>query len=250
MASIWGKCLTDFISVRHFPFSLHPGIDISRLISLVSRSKASLALKGHKDTRQFMTRPVPYYKYLCLICNSYPTESDCFSLQCTEPENGVQEVKPGQATKCSQSPVTSVSSEDEIGAVLEPAHLDSNTTGSNLKFLGWNKLNTRYSSVGDLDKDGAKSSIRSHEGHWVRGSVRHMELWALKDALNFAISLDIVNMEIQHNATNVICLTENIENKSLSNHLFSSIFREFQQTIMKRAFNETSVLMRWLWYGE
>ncbi|XP_017624705.1 uncharacterized protein LOC108468326 [Gossypium arboreum] len=50
-----------------------------------------------------------------------------------EPKNGVQEVKPGQATKCSQSPVTSVSSEDEIRVVLELAHLDSNTTGSNLK---------------------------------------------------------------------------------------------------------------------
>ncbi|KAH1108517.1 hypothetical protein J1N35_012285 [Gossypium stocksii] len=55
-------------------------------------------LKGHKDARQFMTGPVPYYKDLCLICNPYPDESDCFSLQCTEPENGVQEVKPGQAT--------------------------------------------------------------------------------------------------------------------------------------------------------
>ncbi|XP_040931807.1 uncharacterized protein [Gossypium hirsutum] len=54
MASIWGKCLSDFISVRHFPFPLHlgnhllPGTDISRLISLVSTSKASLALENQK----------------------------------------------------------------------------------------------------------------------------------------------------------------------------------------------------------
>ncbi|PPS19078.1 hypothetical protein GOBAR_AA01484 [Gossypium barbadense] len=76
------------------------GTDISRLISLVSTSKASLALEV-----------IIFF----------------------QPKNGVQEVKPGQATKCSQSPVTSVSSEDEIRVVLELAHLDSNTTRSNLK---------------------------------------------------------------------------------------------------------------------
>ncbi|TYJ21211.1 hypothetical protein E1A91_A08G049800v1 [Gossypium mustelinum] len=119
-------------------------------------------IKGHKDARQFMTRPMPYYKYLCLICNSYPDESDCFSLQCTEPENGVQEVKPGQATKCSQSPVTSVSSEDEIGAVLEPAHLDSNTTGSNPKCKRQpeNRLNSAHTKKSRGEDDGMASALR------------------------------------------------------------------------------------------
>ncbi|KAG4132726.1 hypothetical protein ERO13_D08G051332v2 [Gossypium hirsutum] len=35
-----------------------------------------------------------------------------------------------------------------------------------LMFLGWHKLNTDDSSVGDSDKDRAKSSLRGHEGHW------------------------------------------------------------------------------------
>ncbi|KAK5811216.1 hypothetical protein PVK06_026540 [Gossypium arboreum] len=92
--------------------------DISRLISLVSTSKASLALEF--ETKSF-------------IRSGWVKTSVFRLLLFFEPKNGVQEVKPGQATKCSQSPVTSVSSEDEIRVVLELAHLDSNTTGSNLK---------------------------------------------------------------------------------------------------------------------
>ncbi|KAH1108518.1 hypothetical protein J1N35_012286 [Gossypium stocksii] len=129
-------------------------------------------------------------------------------------------------------------------SMLSPHQSNESQSPPLCRFLGWHKLNTGDSSVGYSDKDGAKSSIRSHGGHWVRGSVRHMELWALKDALHFAKSLDIVNMKIQLNATNVICLIKNIVNKSVSNRLFSSLFREFQQRTMKRAFNETSVLMR------
>ncbi|GMJ01330.1 hypothetical protein like AT4G02210 [Hibiscus trionum] len=106
-------------------------------------------IKGHKDARQFMTRPVPYYKELCLICKSqYPDESDCFALQFSEPDNVVQEVMPQlplQAAKCSQSPVASVSSEDEIGDLLEPACLDSNTTESNSNYK--RQLENKSSSV-------------------------------------------------------------------------------------------------------
>ncbi|MBA0708634.1 hypothetical protein Golax_023731, partial [Gossypium laxum] len=146
-------------------------------------------------------------------------------------------------------------------SMLSPHQSNESQSPPLCRFLGWHKLNTNDSSVGDSDKDRAKSSLRGHEGHWVRGSVRLrvsldgrciylrvvLELWA---ALHLAKSLDIVNVEIQLNATNVISLIKNIVNKSLSNHLFSSIFREFQQTTMKHAFKETSVLMRWLRYGE
>ncbi|GMI74017.1 hypothetical protein like AT4G02210 [Hibiscus trionum] len=103
-------------------------------------------IKGHKDARQFATRPVPYYKDLCFICNSpYPDESDCFALQCSEPENVVREVKLQLETKCSQSPVASVSSEDETGDLLEPACLDSNTAGSNRNYKC--RLENKSSSV-------------------------------------------------------------------------------------------------------
>ncbi|XVF80623.1 hypothetical protein PTKIN_Ptkin15bG0088700 [Pterospermum kingtungense] len=105
-------------------------------------------IKGHKDVRQFMTRPVPYYKDLCSICNDPDLdENDCFSLQCLESQNGVQEVNPLRAGKSSQSPTASVSSEDEVGDVLEPVHLGSKTVGSNPKYKRHleNHLNSEHS---------------------------------------------------------------------------------------------------------
>ncbi|XVF22151.1 hypothetical protein REPUB_Repub12eG0148900 [Reevesia pubescens] len=117
-------------------------------------------IKGHTDARQFMTRPVPYYKDLCLICNyPDPDESDCFSLQCLEPQNGVKEVKPRQASKSSQSPTASVSSEVEIGDVLEPAHMGSKTNGSNPKYKRQleNQLNSTHSKK-SRGEDGCMAS--------------------------------------------------------------------------------------------
>ncbi|XVE73371.1 hypothetical protein DITRI_Ditri11bG0112700 [Diplodiscus trichospermus] len=108
--------------------------DDSRQMVTADDSTWQEYIKGHTDARQFMSRPVPYYKDLCLICsNQDPDESDCFSLQCLEPENGIQELKPRQAARSSQSPAASVSSEDEIGDVLESANVGSKTIGSNLK---------------------------------------------------------------------------------------------------------------------
>ncbi|KAF2601030.1 hypothetical protein F2Q68_00009668 [Brassica cretica] len=34
-------------------------------------------IKAHRDARQFMTRPIPYYKDLCVVCGD-SEESDCF----------------------------------------------------------------------------------------------------------------------------------------------------------------------------
>lgn len=71
-------------------------------------------MQRHTDARQFMTRPMPYFKDLCMICG-FPNidESDCFSIQDLEIQNGVREVKN------SQSPVGSISTEDEVGYLLE-----------------------------------------------------------------------------------------------------------------------------------
>ncbi|KAK9002210.1 hypothetical protein V6N11_024896 [Hibiscus sabdariffa] len=120
-------------------------------------------IKGHKDARQFMTRPVPYYKDLCLICNSqYPDESDCFALQCSEPDSLVRDVMPLPAANCSQSPIASVSSEDEIGDLLEPACLDSNTTGSNSNYKRQleNKSSCVHSKKSRSEDDSMASALR------------------------------------------------------------------------------------------
>ncbi|KAE8701999.1 two-component response regulator ARR2-like [Hibiscus syriacus] len=119
-------------------------------------------IKGHKDARQFMTRPVPYYKDLCSICNSsYPDERDCVALQCSEPENVVQEVKPVQAAKSSQSPVASISSEGEIGYLLDPACLDSNTgSNANNKRQLENKSSSIHSKKSRSEYDSMASALR------------------------------------------------------------------------------------------
>ncbi|XP_022757921.1 L10-interacting MYB domain-containing protein isoform X2 [Durio zibethinus] len=120
-------------------------------------------IKGHTDARQFMTRPVPYYKDLCLICSDlYPDESDRFSLQCVEPQNGVLEMKPRVATKSSQSRAASVSSEDEIGDVLEPATVGSRTIGSNLKYKRQleNQLNATHSKKSRGEDDRMATALR------------------------------------------------------------------------------------------
>ncbi|KAI9182428.1 hypothetical protein LWI28_025255 [Acer negundo] len=81
-------------------------------------------VKKHTDARQFMTRPMPYFKDLCMICG-FPNvdESDCFSIQDLEIQNGVQEVKN------SESPVAY--SEDGVGYLLESAHMGSKTNTKN-----------------------------------------------------------------------------------------------------------------------
>ncbi|GLT56224.1 hypothetical protein SLA2020_292840 [Shorea laevis] len=91
-------------------------------------------IKKHADARQFMTRPVPYYKDLRVICrDGNADDSDCFSPQCLEPQNEVQGEKSHGSGKRSQSPAESVSSEDQVGNTLEPGHRLSKTAGSNMK---------------------------------------------------------------------------------------------------------------------
>ncbi|XP_044502905.1 uncharacterized protein LOC123223672 isoform X2 [Mangifera indica] len=82
-------------------------------------------VKTHTDARQFMTRPVPYFKDLCVICGDVSVdESDCFSIQDLEMQN-VHEVKFHGVPNNSQSPVASISCEDEVGDFLESAHAGS-----------------------------------------------------------------------------------------------------------------------------
>ncbi|XWS36141.1 hypothetical protein CRYUN_Cryun20dG0059200 [Craigia yunnanensis] len=96
------------------------------------------------------------------VCDPDPDESYCFSLQRLEPQNGVQEVKPRRTAKSSQSPVASVSSEDEIGDVLEPAYLDSKTIGSNPKYKRQleNQLNSAHSKKLRVEDDSMASALR------------------------------------------------------------------------------------------
>ncbi|XP_031288021.1 L10-interacting MYB domain-containing protein [Pistacia vera] len=91
-------------------------------------------VKTHTDARQFMTRPVPYFKDLCVICgDSSLDESDCFSIQEIEMQKEVHEVKFLGGPNDSQSPVASNSCEDEVGYFLESAHAGSKSVVSSSK---------------------------------------------------------------------------------------------------------------------
>ncbi|XP_065860417.1 L10-interacting MYB domain-containing protein [Euphorbia lathyris] len=87
-------------------------------------------IKMHTDARQFMTRPVPYYKDLCKICcDQNFDESDCFSAQCLELQNDLQLPRTSQSCR---SPAESASIEDEIDA-LESADTSSKSVLLNQK---------------------------------------------------------------------------------------------------------------------
>ncbi|EXB95722.1 hypothetical protein L484_007472 [Morus notabilis] len=57
-------------------------------------------IKAHTDARQFMTRPVPYYKELCVICDPSSDERECSSGQDLDQQNDEDDAR---------SPATSVS---------------------------------------------------------------------------------------------------------------------------------------------
>jgi ribonuclease HI len=71
--------------------------------------------------------------------------------------------------------------------------------------LGWFKLNTDGASLGNPGLAGGGGVIRNHLGDWVGGFSRAIgvttnvqaELRALKDGLNLAIDLGILNLEIE-----------------------------------------------------
>jgi ribonuclease HI len=71
--------------------------------------------------------------------------------------------------------------------------------------LGWFKLNTDGSSLGNLGLAGGGGVIRNHVGDWVGGFSRAIsittsvqaELRAFKDGLNLAIDLGILNLKIE-----------------------------------------------------
>ncbi|XP_023514334.1 L10-interacting MYB domain-containing protein isoform X1 [Cucurbita pepo subsp. pepo] len=76
-------------------------------------------IKAHTDARQFMTRPVPYYKDLCVICDPSFDEREC------SPGQGIEQHHDAEDGKLSigfQSPITSVSSEEQASE-KESTHL-------------------------------------------------------------------------------------------------------------------------------
>lgn len=78
-------------------------------------------MQDHTDARQFMTRPIPYYKDLCTICDSSFDERDRSSGQDLEQQDK-EDPRSSGGLNSIHSPTASVSSEDNVGDVLESDH--------------------------------------------------------------------------------------------------------------------------------
>ena len=118
--------------------------------------------------------------------------------------------------------------------------------------MGWFKLNTDGSSLGNLGLAGGGGVIRNHVGDWVGGFSRAIgittsvqaELRALKDGLNLAIDLGILNLEIEMDS---LVAVECINSITTPNVFLSTIVSDcrslmegFEMCSLKHIFREAN----------
>jgi ribonuclease HI len=104
--------------------------------------------------------------------------------------------------------------------------------------LGWFKLNTDGSSLGNPGLAGGGGVIRNHLGEWVGGFSRTIgfttsvqaELRALKDGLLLAIDFEILNLEIEMDSLVAVDLI----NSSTTSNAFLSIIVADCRYLLKR----------------
>ena len=118
--------------------------------------------------------------------------------------------------------------------------------------MGWYKLNTDGSSLGNPGLAGGGGVIRNHIGDWVGGFSRAIgittsvqaELRALKDGLNLAIDLGILNLEIEMDSLVAIELVNSITtpNAFLSTIVTDCRFlmERFERCSLKHIFREAN----------
>jgi ribonuclease HI len=78
--------------------------------------------------------------------------------------------------------------------------------------LGWVKLNTDGSSLGNPGQAGGGGVIRDHVGHWIRGFTRRVgvatslaaELWAIRDGLSLIVDMGFLYVTIEIDALMVV----------------------------------------------
>ena len=107
--------------------------------------------------------------------------------------------------------------------------------------LGWFKLNTDGASLGNPGLAGGGGVIRNHLGDWVGGFSRaigvttsvQVELRALKDGLNLAIDLGILNLEIEMDS---LVAVQCVNSLSTPNAFFSTIVTDCK-SLMERIEN-------------
>ena len=118
--------------------------------------------------------------------------------------------------------------------------------------LGWFKLNTDGSSLGNPGLARGAGIIRNHLGDWVGGFSRaigyttsvQVELRALKDGLILAIDLGILNLEIEMDS---LVAVELLNSFTTPNAFLSSIVADcrylmerFEHASLKHIFREAN----------
>lgn len=83
------------LDIKQFPVLSWGYINVTKFYKKI----LNYYMQAHTDARQFMTRPVPYYKDLCVICDPSSDERECSSGQDLEQQNDED----------ARSPATSVS---------------------------------------------------------------------------------------------------------------------------------------------
>lgn len=111
-------------------------------LSMILKKISGDCMQTHGDARQFMTRPVPYYKDLCAICDQNSNERECSSAQYLEQQNDED----------AGSPTTSVS---------DGKHVGSGITSQNKNKRQLEHLTSSFSdSKRTRDEDGMASALR------------------------------------------------------------------------------------------
>ncbi|CBI36907.3 unnamed protein product, partial [Vitis vinifera] len=105
-------------------------------------------IKTHTNARQYMTRPVPYYQDLCVICRELSIDGRDTDLGYDEPDD-IPEVKFQGVLKISESPAASFSSEEQLGELKESSHSG--------------EMVTAVSSISEKNKDDENSGSISIE---------------------------------------------------------------------------------------
>ncbi|XP_010556714.1 PREDICTED: L10-interacting MYB domain-containing protein isoform X2 [Tarenaya hassleriana] len=115
-------------------------------------------IKVHKDARQFMTRPIPYYKDLCLLCGEAGfDENDCLvAIDWFDPETELEEPKSHETSNGSQSQEPAISAEEgNISLLLDLKNkreqLDDGINPKNPKKQRRDELGTAGSSCTTIE---------------------------------------------------------------------------------------------------
>jgi ribonuclease HI len=118
--------------------------------------------------------------------------------------------------------------------------------------LGWFKLNTDGSSLGNPGMAGGGEVIRNHIGEWVGGFSRAIgattsvqaELRALKDGLELAIDLGILNLEIEIDSLVAVELVNSITSPNVFLSAIvtdcKSLMESFELCSLKHIFREAN----------